>query len=99
MVASVAERFPRGGALFMGLIGFAGGISIQFLLPRLGAIFDRAKLNLAGGQENFAHLAAVQLDVVLRYASVQSFRTIALVPLALLPLFGAIALRDYLKRP
>ena len=98
MVASVAERFPRGGALFMGLMGFAGGISIQFMLPRLGAIFDRAKLDSAGGQENFAHLAPAQLDAVLRYASVQSFRVIALVPLALLPLFGVIALRDYSKK-
>jgi MFS family permease len=98
MVASVAERFPRGGALFMGLMGFAGGISIQFVLPRLGAIFDHAKLHLAGGEENFAHLTPSQLDVVLRYASVQSFRSIALIPLALLPLFGVIFLRDYRKR-
>jgi MFS family permease len=98
MVASVAERFPRGGALFMGLIGFAGGISIQFVLPKLGAIFDRAKLDLAGGEENFAHLAPKQLEMVLRHASVQSFRSIALLPVALLPLFGAILLCDYLKR-
>jgi MFS family permease len=98
MVASVAERFPRGGALFMGLIGFAGGISIQFVLPRLGAIFDRAKLNMAGGEYNFAHLAPQQREAVLRYASVQSFRSIVLIPLALLPLFGIIFLRDYLKR-
>jgi MFS family permease len=94
MVASVAERFPRGGALLMGLTGFAGGISIQFILPRLGAIFDHAKLQAAGGVANFAQLPPEHLDRVLRYASVQSFRAVAIIPLALLPVFGLIAWLD-----
>lgn len=94
MVASVAERFPRGGALFMGLTGFAGGISIQFILPRLGAIFDSAKLEAAGGVERFARLSPSELDQVLRHASVESFRAVALIPLALLPVFGLIAWLD-----
>jgi MFS family permease len=94
MVASVAERFPRGGALMMGLIGFAGGISIQFILPRLGAIFDHAKLEVAGGMGNFVQLAPEQLDRVLRYASVESFRAVALIPLASLPVFGLIGWLD-----
>jgi MFS family permease len=94
MVASVAERFPRGGALFMGLTGFAGGISIQYLLPKLGAILDRTKLAAAGGIENFSQLAPAELDRVLHYASVQSFRAVAVIPLALLPLFAFIAWRD-----
>lgn len=98
MVASVAERFPRGGALFMGLTGFAGGISIQYLLPRLGAIFDEAKLAAAGGLENFARLSPEQLDAVLRVAAVESFRAVAIVPLLLLPLFGFIAWRDRVAR-
>lgn len=94
MVASVAERFPRGGALFMGLTGFAGGISIQYVLPKLGTIFDQAKLTAAGGIENFARLTPEQLGEVLHYASVQSFRAVAIIPIILLPLFGFIAWRD-----
>jgi hypothetical protein len=94
MVASVAERFPRGGALFMGLTGFAGGLSVQFVLPQLGKIFDRAKLEAAGGVEKLAMLAPEQLNEVLRYASVESFRTVAIIPLLLLPIFGFIWLRD-----
>jgi MFS family permease len=97
MVASVAERFPRGGALFMGLTGFAGGISIQYVLPKLGAIFDRAKLAAAGGIDNFAQLAPAELERVLHYASVQSFRAVAVIPLMLLPLFAFIAWRDRLS--
>jgi MFS family permease len=98
MVASVAERFPRGGALFMGLTGFAGGISIQYVLPKLGVIFDRAKLEAAGGVEQFARLAPERLDAVLHYASIQSFRAVAIIPLILLPLFGFIAWRDRVSR-
>lgn len=94
MVASVAERFPRGGALFMGLTGFAGGISIQYVLPRLGAIFDEAKLAAAGGLDNFSHLAPAQLDAVLRVAASESFRAVAIIPVILLPIFGFIAWRD-----
>ncbi|HSB96204.1 MAG TPA: MFS transporter [Spongiibacteraceae bacterium] len=94
MVAAVAERFPRGGALFMGLTGFAGGISIQYVLPKLGAIFDRAKVAAAGGIDNFSQLTPQQLDRVLHYASVQSFRAVAIIPLVLLPLFAFIAWRD-----
>jgi MFS family permease len=98
MVASVAQRFPRGGALFMGLLGFAGGISIQFVLPRLGTIFDHAKLEAAGGLDQFRALAPDPLDHVLRYASMQSFRAVALIPLALLPVFVFIAWRDRARR-
>jgi hypothetical protein len=94
MVASVAERFRRGGALFMGLLGFAGGMSIQFILPRLGAIYDSAKIEAAGGPEPFTRLTPDQLDQVLRHASVESFRAVALIPLLLIPFFALIAWGD-----
>src|SRR5271154_6398019 len=49
MLATASERFPRGGALLMGLMGTAGTLSIQFVLPRMGVIFDRKKVEVAGG--------------------------------------------------
>lgn len=98
MVASVAERFPRGGALFMGITGFAGGISIQYVLPELGAIFDQAKIVAAGGLDKLSTLSPEELEQVLRHASVQSFRAVALIPLLLLPIFGFIAWRDRFAR-
>lgn len=94
MLASVSERFPKGGALMLGLMGFAGGMSIQFVLPQMGAIFDRAKLEAAGGVEQLAALSGIELDHVLQYASVESFRTIAYVPMMLLPVFLFIWFRD-----
>jgi hypothetical protein len=80
------------------MTGFAGGISVQYLLPRLGAIFDTAKLEAAGGVERLAQLAPEQLDAVLRHAAVQSFRAVAVIPVILLPIFAFIAWRDRVAR-
>lgn len=94
MLATVNERYPRGGALFLGLTGFAAGLSIQFVLPYMGTVFDQAKLELAGGLEAFEQLSGPALDAVLRQASVASFQFVAWLPLALLPVFGVIWWRD-----
>ena len=53
MLASASERFPRGGALLMGLMGTAGTLSIQFVLPFMGKVFDKKKIAAAGGVEAF----------------------------------------------
>ena len=94
MLGIVSERFPRGGALALGLMGFAGGMSIQFVLPRMGAIFDSAKAQAAGGVENLGTLAPDAMREAIRYASVESFQAVAYVPLLLLPVFGAIWFLD-----
>ena len=63
MLGIVAERFPRGGALAMGLMGFAGGMSIQFVLPRMGAIFDNARAE-AAGLDNLRIIAHDAIEVL-----------------------------------
>jgi hypothetical protein len=98
MLACVSERFPRGGALLMGLMGFGGGMAIWFALPKMGAIFDQAKLQIAGGEESFAALTGDALAQVLRAASIESFQAVAVVPLILLPVFGAIWIYDRRKK-
>lgn len=94
MIASASERYPRGGAFFMGLMGFAGGLSVQIVLPQMGAIFDRAKIEAAGGLEQLATMSGEELETVLRYAAVDSFQAVAIIPLFLLPVFGFIWFRD-----
>ena len=98
MLAITAERFPRGGAVALGLMGFAGGMSIQFVLPQMGAIFDAAKAEAAGGAEALAGLSAERMEEVVRYASVESFQAVAYIPLLLLPVFGIIWLYDRNKQ-
>jgi len=95
MLASVSERYPKGGAFFMGLMGFAAGLAIQFVLPQMGAIFDAAKLEAAGGVEKLANLTGSELAEVIRFASVESFQAVAIAPLILLPVFGFIWWRDH----
>ena len=94
MLAIVSERFPRGGAMALGLMGFAGGMAIKFVLPQMGAIFDAAKAQAAGGADQLASLSPGATQEVLRYASIESFQSVAIVPLLLLPVFGVIWLYD-----
>ena len=90
MLGIVSEGFPRGGAVAMGLMGFAGGMSIQFVLPYMGSIFDRAKAEAAGGVEKLAALSPEAMDQAVRFASAESFQSVAFIPLLLCPVFALI---------
>lgn len=94
MLAAASERFPRGGALLMGLMGTAGTMSIYFVLPAMGKIFDTAKIEAAGGEAAFNALSGDALNRVLAIASQTSFRYVAILPAILLLVFGAIWLYD-----
>jgi MFS family permease len=95
MLATASERFPRGGALLMGLMGTAGTLSIQFVLPLMGAIFDSKKIELAGGDAAFKALQpGPELDRVLGGAAQASFRAVAVLPAILLLVFAAIWMHD-----
>lgn len=98
MLASASERFPRGGALLMGLMGTAGTLSIQFVLPFMGQVFDKKKVEAAGGLQAFQNLApGPELDRILGLASQASFRIVAICPVILLFVFGAVWLYDQSK--
>jgi len=94
MLASVAERYPRGGAWALGLVGSAGALSSFFVLPQLGAMFDAAKVELAGGPEAFKQLTGEALRQVEDAAASQSFARLAIVPVILLFVFGGIWLAE-----
>ena len=97
MLATASERFPRGGALLMGLMGTAGSLSIQFVLPYMGVIFDDKKIEVAGGETAFKALQGDALNQVLGVAAQSSFRAVAILPAVLLLVFGAIWLYDRSK--
>jgi len=94
MLASASERFPRGGALLIGLMGTAGTLSIKFVLPWMGSIFDKTKIKVAGGEAQFQALSGDKLNEVLGVAAQQSFRVVAILPAILLIVFGAVWLYD-----
>jgi fucose permease len=98
MLATASERFPRGGALLMGLMGTAGTLSIQFVLPFMGSVFDRRKVEAAGGAAAFQRLQpGPELDRVLGIAAQASFSRVAILPAILLVVFGAMWLYDKSK--
>src|SRR5262245_15393233 len=97
MLATASERFPHGGALLMGLMGTAGTLSIYFVLPKMGAIFDAKKIEVAGGEAQFKALSGDALNQVLGVASQASFRAVAILPAILLVVFGGIWLYDRSK--
>lgn len=99
MLAASSRRYPRGGSWSIGIVGFAGALAIYFVLPQIGAIYDRAKLEKAGGDTAFAALQpGPELGRVLAYAAEQSFQVIALVPIALFFIFGAVWLVERRKQ-
>lgn len=94
MLASVAERYPRGGSWMIGLVGSAGALSIYFVLPRLGSVYDAAKIELAGSATALAGLHGAALASVESGAAARSFEYVAVLPLILLVIFGAYWLFD-----
>ena len=91
----------------MGLMGTAGTLSIYFVLPQMGKVFDNVKTQAAGGAEAFNVLSTqastgdqfsiTKLNEVLAIASQTSFRYVAVLPAILLVVFGAIWLYDKSK--
>lgn len=99
MLAAVAHRYPRGGPWTIGIVGFAGAMAIWFVLPKLGAIYDRAKLEAAGGEDAFAALqSGPELSRVLAHAAETSFQTVAVIPVILFFIFGAVWLVERRRR-
>lgn len=97
MLATASERYPRGGSFFIGLMGSAGALSINYVLPELGGIFDQAKQDFAGGIEAFSLLEGEELNQALVSAAQVTFQSIALIPILLLVVFGAIWWKDRAK--
>ncbi|MEP7311222.1 MAG: MFS transporter [Pseudomonadota bacterium] len=89
MIAVVAERYPRGGALAIGLMGVAGSISTYAVLPLLGSVYDNAKVEAAGGAARLATLSGEQLQPVLVHAASESFRLVSAIPAFLVLAFLA----------
>lgn len=91
MISGVAQRFPRGGAWTIGLIGSAGAGTIYFILPKIGAIYDAAKLKYAGSEAALAAMAeGPELDAVLAAAAKTSFQAVALLPVILIFIFAGM---------
>jgi len=103
MLGVASERFPKGGALLMGLMGTAGQLSIFFVVPLMGKVYDAyttkalplgTKLQDLIRQAATDKVAQAQLDAAHTQAAPFAFRYVAALAIVLLIVFGIIWLRD-----
>lgn len=123
MLGVAAERFPKGGALILALMGTAGNLSIGFVLDAMGGIVDRYSVAyveqhdpkigptvykvvdgkpIALDEEKVKTLPKDSpADEVVQDARKvgfsMAFRWVSLLPLVLVFLFGATAIRDKMR--
>jgi MFS family permease len=107
MLGVTSERFPKGGALLMGLMGTAGNLSIYFVLPWMGRIYDDYTQRALGAGVQLQQLiedvgkkvpgAAEQLEAARTTGAPYAFRYVAAVCIVLIVVFGAIWLYDKAK--
>lgn len=69
MLGVTSERFPKGGAFLLALMGAIGNLAVFRILPIMGGIKDQ-------------------------YGPFMAFRYVAILPVVLVVIFGAIYLRD-----
>ena len=110
MLGVTAERFPLGGAFLLGVLGCVGDVAIGVVSPMMGGVNDRITLEslspavrgqvVSRGVIEPGRVAALPPDERAEVARAQSegakwsFRYVALLPVALIFLFGSIALYD-----
>lgn len=106
MLGITSERFPRGGALAMGIIGAAGSIIINVGLGVIGGIYDHFTLkNLPAGSDlkQFVEQAAAnpvmaqQLEAAKTAAAPFAFRYVGVLSVVLVIVFGIWWLIDKQK--
>ena len=104
MLGVASERFPKGGALLMGLMGTAGQLSIFFVVPAMGRVYDsytQKFLPLGTKLQDLLQQVTSKVpgaDKTLDQARTQAvpyaFRYVAALAIVLLIVFGIIWLRD-----
>jgi MFS family permease len=110
MLGVTAERFPRGGAFLLGLMGCVGNLAIAAILPVMGGIYDQQTLAalppdarqqvVVNGKldpEKLHKLPKAESEPAEIEGAKWAFRYVSAIPIALIFIFGGIALRDRAK--
>ncbi len=113
MLGVTAERFPRGGAFLLGLMGCVGNLAIGVVSPWMGSVNDNITYNALTPElqntivvnkviepEKVKALPEAEKQIVAKAQSEGakwSFRYVSALPVVLVLIFGAIALSDRAK--
>ena len=95
MLGYVAEQFPRTGALGLAIMGGAGMLSVSIVLPIMGRVYDRGIAERLPEGATAADLATAapgsELAGIEAAAGLATLGRVAVLPLVLAVIFGAIA--------
>jgi MFS family permease len=107
MLGVTAERFPRGGAFLLGLMGCVGNLAIAVILPIMGRIYDHETLQalppdlrprvVVNGKldpDKLHQLPKEVSDPAEAIGASYAFRYVSALPVVLVVIFGSIALYD-----
>jgi MFS family permease len=110
MLGVTAERFARGGAFLLGLMGCVGNLAIAMVLPAMGYIYDRESTAALPPSIHQAVVVDGKIDQVKRATLTEadtkevdnaeivgarySFRYVSALPVLLIIIFSGIALFD-----
>ncbi|MDX2226252.1 MAG: MFS transporter [Verrucomicrobiae bacterium] len=97
MLGVVAERVPKSGALGLAIMGGAGMMSVSWILPIMGRIYDaqiKAALPLGATPEMMPQDIMAQATAE---GGAATLRYVVILPLTLCLIFGAMYLRDRMK--
>ncbi|MDI1249930.1 MAG: MFS transporter [Lacunisphaera sp.] len=92
MLGFVSEIFPRTGALGLAIMGGAGMLSVSFILPVIGRVYDEGIATRLPPGVTMAGLPAADLAGIQTQAGLDALGQVAVLPLALLGIFILIAL-------
>jgi MFS family permease len=110
MLGVTAERFPRGGAFLLGLMGFVGNMAIAMVQPWMGRIND--EITFAAIPAELQNQVVVQgaidpgklkslppeqqtiITEAQKEGAKWSFRYVSVLPVILIIIFGGIAMTD-----
>jgi MFS family permease len=111
MLGLTAERFPKGGAFLLGIIGASGGLFISYVtIPGMGLLHDHYTLNALPAEVRAEVVdkekgliddkkvevsdgnVKTSVNQARSHAAKVTFRWVAVIPAALVLIFGLIAL-------
>ena len=110
MLGVTAERFPRGGAFLLGLMGFVGNMAVSVVQPWMGQINDQITFKAIPGDIQNQIVVSGAIDpgklkalppeqqTIVTEAQKEgakwSFRYVSILPVVLIFIFGGIAVTD-----
>ena len=110
MLGVTAERFPRGGAFLLGLMGFVGNMAIFMVQPWMGQINDQITIGALpqelqnqivvegaidpGKVKDLPPEQQTTVTEAQKEGAKWSFRYVSVLPLILIIIFGGIAVTD-----